>query len=185
LARLYTRSGDDGRTGLASGERVAKSSARIEALGSVDEANAAIGLARAHLMSEPEPAVLDALLDQAQHRLFDLGADLAGAGPRQRIGPEQAAELERAIDALDGQLPPLQAFVLPGGTPAAAALHLARGVCRGAERAVAALAQAEAPEPGAPESGALMYLNRLSDLLFVAARYANRERGDVLWRGLA
>ena len=180
MARLYTRSGDDGRTGLASGERVAKSSARIEALGSVDEANAAIGVARAHLKGEPEPAVppllLDPLLDQIQHRLFDLGADLAGAGPQRRIGREQAAELERAIDTLDDQLPALRAFVLPGGTPAGAALHLARGVCRRAERAVAAL---DAPEPAA-----LVYLNRLSDLLFVAARYANRERGDVLWRGL-
>jgi cob(I)alamin adenosyltransferase len=115
----------------------------------------------------------------AQHRLFDLGADLAGAGPQRRIGPEHAAELERAIDALDAGLAPLRAFILPGGTPAGAALHLARAICRRAERAVVRLGEEEAPEPGA-----LVFLNRLSDLLFVAARFANRERGDILWRGL-
>jgi cob(I)alamin adenosyltransferase len=144
----------------------------------VDETNACIGLARAQLTDEPE---LDLMLDQAQHRLFDLGADLAAPGACRRIGPRQSADLEAAIDALDDRLEPLSAFILPGGTAGAAALHLARTVCRRAEREVVRLTQN--PEEAA-EPAAQVFLNRLSDLLFVAARYANRRTGDVLWRGL-
>jgi cob(I)alamin adenosyltransferase len=178
LARLYTRSGDGGQTGLSSGVRASKAGQRIEALGAVDETNACIGLARAHLADDPD---LDRVLSQAQHRLFDLGADLAAPGAERRVGPVQAAELEAAIDDLDGQLEPLRAFILPGGTAGAAALHLARTACRRAEREVVRLAQS----PGeTAEPAAQVFLNRLSDLLFAAARYANRRAGDVLWRGL-
>jgi len=178
VTRLYTRTGDQGQTGLATGARVDKTGVRIEALGAVDETNACIGLARASLAASPE---LDGLLDRLQHRLFDLGADLASPGAAPRIGPDQALVLEGEIDALEDQLDPLRAFILPGGTPAAAALHLARTVCRRAERDVIRLADTPG-EPPAP--GARIFLNRLSDLLFAAARVANRAQGDVLWRGL-
>jgi cob(I)alamin adenosyltransferase len=170
VARIYTRTGDQGSTGLFGGERVAKDSARIEALGAVDETNAAIGLARALLNIEPD---LERMLDRIQHLLFDLGADLASPGQSRRVGAARTARLEADIDRLEAQLEPLKAFILPGGAPAAAALHLARTVCRRAERAVVAVG--EEPE-------ALIFLNRLSDLLFVAARWANRDRGDVLWK---
>lgn len=176
MTRIYTRSGDAGTTGLVGGARVAKDDARVEALGAVDEANAALGLAR--LDSKGLPAV-DAMLARIQHELFDLGADLAtpDAGDG-RIRPSQAARLEAEIDAMTAQLPPLTAFVLPGGSPAAAHLHLARTVLRRAERCAVALQRLQPVTPAA-----LTYLNRLSDHLFVAARLANADTGgDVLWR---
>jgi cob(I)alamin adenosyltransferase len=173
--RIYTRTGDQGFTGLSGGARARKSDPRIEALGAVDETNAALGLARAHTR---EDAVLDPILEGLQHRLFDLGADLASPGAQGRITPAQIEGLEEAIDRLEADLEPLRAFILPGGGPAAAALHLARTVARRAERALVAMEGAgEAFDPNA-----LAMLNRLSDLLFVAARHANRAAGDVLWR---
>ena len=176
MSRLYTRAGDSGDTGLSVGPRVRKTSARIEAIGAVDETNACIGLARAQLGDEP---VLDRTLDRLQHLLFDLGADLAAPGGARRLGSDRAGELEAVIDRLTEDVEPLRAFILPGGTTAAAALHLARTVCRRAERAVIRLAET----PGDPaEPAAQVFLNRLSDLLFAAARYANRRQGDVLWR---
>jgi cob(I)alamin adenosyltransferase len=177
LNRIYTRTGDDGSTGLGTGERRRKDDSRVAAYGTVDEANAAIGIARLHTAGD---AVLDAILARIQNDLFDLGADLCTpgepAGGALRIVAAQVERLEREIDALNADLEPLRSFVLPGGTPAAAALHLARTVTRRAERLMVALAASEAV--GEP---ALRYVNRLSDLLFVAARHANRERGDVLW----
>ena len=178
MARLYTRTGDGGETGLSAGQRVRKTSLRIEALGAVDETNACIGAARAALEGEPR---LEALLDRVQHLLFDLGADLADPHGAQRVGPDHAGAIEADIDFLQDHTEPLKAFILPGGTPVAAALHLARATCRRAERDLTRLAEAP-DEPNQP--GARIYLNRLSDFLFAAARYANRERGDVLWRGL-
>ncbi len=157
------------------GPRTAKTSLRVEALGDVDETNACIGMARALLSDEPG---LDAILDRIQHLLFDLGADLAAPGQTRRIDDQSANELEAVIDSLASEVEPLRAFILPGGAVAAAALHLARTVCRRAERAVIRLG--EGLEPSA-EPQAQVFLNRLSDLLFAAARYANRRRGDVLW----
>lgn len=182
LNRIYTRTGDGGQTRLASGAAVSKSDLRVEAYGGVDEANACVGLARLHTGDDGE---LDAMLARIQNELFDLGADLAtpatpdeAPGARLRILDSQVARLEAEIDALNDRLAPLTSFVLPGGTPAAAALHLARTVARRAEREAVRLA--EAGEPVSPP--ALRYLNRLSDLLFVAARWANgRGEGDVLW----
>jgi cob(I)alamin adenosyltransferase len=183
LNRIYTRAGDAGATRLATGETVSKSDARVEAYGAVDETNACLGMARLHTAGD---AAFDTLLGRIQNELFDLGADLATPprageteGSALRILDGQVARLESEIDALNERLPALSSFVLPGGTPAAAALHLARTVCRRAERAAVRLA-----ESGAPVSGpALRYLNRLSDLLFVAARYANDGgAAEVLWR---
>jgi cob(I)alamin adenosyltransferase len=181
LNRIYTRTGDKGSTGLVGGARVSKCDLRVEAYGAVDETNAAIGLAR---LSTAGDAALDPILARIQNDLFDLGADLATPAqpasetePALRIVASQVARLEQEIDALNGRLAPLKSFVLPGGTPAAAALHLARTICRRAEREAVALAERELV---AAES--LKYLNRLSDLLFVAARFANDEgRADVLW----
>jgi cob(I)alamin adenosyltransferase len=170
LNKIYTRTGDDGTTGLVDGSRVGKADARLHAIGEVDEANSAIGLAV--LASEGERA---AALRRIQNDLFDLGADLATPGEMEgalRIVPQQVARLEAEIDAMNAHLPPLTSFVLPGGSPAAAALHLARAVTRRAERAAVA-AGVDGP--------ALAYLNRLSDWLFVAARLANGVTGDVLW----
>jgi cob(I)alamin adenosyltransferase len=183
LNRIYTRSGDAGRTRLATGEAVSKSDARVEAYGAVDETNACIGMARLHTCADAE---FDALLGRIQNELFDLGADLAtlprpdeAPGQALRIVETQVERLEREIDAMNDQLPGLQSFILPGGTPAAAALHLARTVCRRAEREAVRLAEAGAPV-SAP---ALRYLNRLSDLLFVAARWANdRGQAEVFWQ---
>jgi cob(I)alamin adenosyltransferase len=181
LNRIYTRTGDAGRTRLATGEAVSKADLRVEAYGAVDETNACVGLARVHTTDE-----LDAILARVQNELLDLGADLAqpaaqgeAVGSKLRILDSQVARLEGEIDALNTQLPELQSFVLPGGSPAAAALHLARTVCRRAERDAVRLVEA-----GEPVSGpALRYLNRLSDLLFVAARHANdRGRADVFWK---
>lgn len=181
INKIYTRTGDDGSTALGSGERRAKYDLRVAAYGTVDETNAAIGLARLHLGQAPS---IDAMLGQVQNDLFDLGADLAvpqrqGKAERLRILPTQVTRLERDIDALNADLAPLNSFILPGGTPAAAALHLARTVCRRAERSVVELAA----RPDEPVSdAAIHYLNRLSDFLFVAARIANRNGADdVLW----
>jgi cob(I)alamin adenosyltransferase len=181
LNKIYTRTGDDGTTGLGSGARRRKDDLRVEAYGTVDEANAAIGLAR---LSTADDIEIDAMLSAIQNDLFDLGADLCtpptGAPPGYeplRIAEAQVDRLEREIDQLNADLAPLRSFVLPGGTAAAAALHLARTIARRAERLMVALA---AEEPvGAP---ALKYINRLSDFLFVASRYVNHKaQGDVLW----
>jgi cob(I)alamin adenosyltransferase len=183
LNRIYTRTGDAGRTRLATGETVSKTDLRVEAYGAVDETNACIGMARLHTGGDAE---FDALLGRVQNELFDLGADLAtpprvdeAAGSALRILESQVARLEAEIDALNASLPALKSFVLPGGAPAAAALHLARTVCRRAERDAVRLV-----ESGAPVSPpALRYLNRLSDLLFVAARHANDGgAAEVLWQ---
>jgi cob(I)alamin adenosyltransferase len=180
LNRIYTRTGDAGRTRLATGQQVSKADLRVEAYGGVDEANACVGLARLHTTGE-----LDAALARIQNELFDLGADLStpakpdeAAGSVLRVSVAQVARLEAEIDRLNGELPELKSFVLPGGTPAAAALHLARTVCRRAERAAVRLVEA-----GEPVSGpAMQYLNRLSDWLFVAARHANdKGAAEVFW----
>ena len=178
LTKIYTRGGDQGETSLGDGTRVAKDSLRVEAFGTVDEANAAIGLARLHASGDRL-----AMLARIQHDLFDLGADLCTpeAGKRGeaalRIVPAQTDRLERKIDAMNADLPALDSFVLPGGTPLAAALHLARTITRRAERLVVALAAAEPVNPDA-----VKYLNRLSDHLFVLSRAANRPDGDILWQ---
>lgn len=183
--KIYTRTGDAGETGLFGGARVAKTHPRVEAYGEVDELNSAIGLALA-LGGPDAPGDLAAALRHIQDRLFDLGADLAtppgtAAGDwLTRVPPAWTTELEAQIDALTATLPPLTAFILPGGTPLAGALHLARTVCRRAERRV--LSAAAAGEVVGPP--VITYLNRLSDYLFVAARYANARAGvaDVAWR---
>lgn len=177
LNRIYTKTGDGGQTGLGNGARVAKTDLRIVAIGEVDEANAAIGVARLAAF-----AALEKMLKRIQNDLFDLGADLCmptvAGEPRLRVTPTQVARLEREIDAMNEDLPALTSFVLPGGCPAAAHLHLARAIVRRAERAVTALSVRE--PVGEP---VLCYLNRLSDHLFVAARYANAKAdGDILWR---
>ena len=179
LHRIYTRTGDDGTTGLVDGSRRAKHDLRIEAYGAVDEANAAIGLVRLHAAGDD-----DAMLRRVQNDLFDLGADLATPGADfapspmvLRIVAMQVERLEREIDALNAQLAPLASFVLPAGTPAATHLHLARTIVRRAERLTVAAA---AREPINPQ--AIAYLNRLSDHLFVMSRAINaRAGGDVLW----
>jgi cob(I)alamin adenosyltransferase len=181
LNRIYTRTGDKGTTGLASGERRKKHDLRVEAYGTVDETNACVGLARLHTEGE-----VDAMLSRIQNELFDLGADLATPETEKplpyeplRILDAQVERLEREIDRLNDELSPLRSFVLPGGSPAAAALHLARTVCRRAERLVVALA--EKPQEKV-SSAAIKYLNRLSDFLFVASRFVNDRGGrDVLW----
>ena len=183
LNRIYTRTGDDGSTALGSGERRPKYDLRIAAYGTVDETNAAIGIARLYLSSEPD---VDEILLRAQNDLFDLGADLAApenpdkpSRERLRVVDSQVERLEAEIDKLNGELAPLKSFVLPGGAPAAAHLHLARTICRRAERLVVELAADKNERVGAP---AIRYLNRLSDLLFVAARYVNgRGARDILW----
>lgn len=183
LNRIYTRTGDAGTTRLATGAPVSKSDLRVEAYGAVDETNACLGLARLHTATDPD---LDAMLGRIQNELFDLGADLAtppkadeAAGSALRILESQVARLEAEIDAMNDQLPDLTSFILPGGTPAAAALHLARTVARRAEREAVRLVEA-----GEPVSGeAMKYLNRLSDFLFVAGRWANdRGRAEVFWQ---
>jgi cob(I)alamin adenosyltransferase len=183
LNRIYTRTGDAGQTRLASGEPVMKFDPRVEAYGGVDETNACVGLARLHTAADP---LLDAMLARIQNDLFDLGADLATPMQEEdapaaalRILDVQVDRLEQEIDQLNDALSPLTSFILPGGSPAAAALHLARTVCRRAERAAVHLASIEDEPAGAP---ALKYLNRLSDLLFVAARWCNAKGADdVLW----
>ena len=184
LNKIYTRTGDDGTTGLVDGSRIAKSDALMAAIGDVDEANSAIGIAAAVLDPKSDEA---AMLSRIQNELFDLGADLAtppdiqfGFGPHDmalRIVPSQIARLEDEIDGMNDALDPLRTFILPGGTEAAARLHLARAVTRRAERAAVALAAQEGANPEA-----VKYLNRLSDWFFVAGRIANDDgKDDVLW----
>jgi cob(I)alamin adenosyltransferase len=183
LNKIYTRTGDAGDTGLATGERVFKDDLRVAAYGDVDELNACMGLARLHSRGD---AWLDAALGRIQNELFDLGADLATPERDEplpyeplRVTPDQVLRLEREIDLMNADIAPLNSFVLPGGSPLAAALHLARTVCRRAERAAVTLARAPA-ETVSP--AAIAYLNRLSDHLFVASRRANANgAGDVLW----
>lgn len=179
--KIYTKTGDDGQTGLFAGPRVPKDNARIEAYGAVDELNAWIGLVRA----EGPTSQIDAVLVRIQHELFAVGAELATPDPdaheMRMIGPEHIAALEAAIDRNEAILAPLQQFVLPGGTKAASELHVARCVCRRAERRLITLASAE---PDKSFETLVVYLNRLSDLLFVLARVANAVAGwpDVPWQ---
>ena len=180
LNRIYTRTGDDGTSALATGERRPKSDLRFAAIGTVDETNAHVGITRLH--REALGADLDTMLARIQNDLFDLGADLAtpekvGARERLRISTTQVERLEREIDGLNQNLKPLTSFVLPGGTPAAAALHLCRTVARRAERLTVELAARETVNPEA-----VHYINRLSDFFFVAARVVNDNgAADVLW----
>ena len=179
LNRIYTRTGDDGTSALATGERRPKSDIRFEAIGTIDEVNSHVGLAR--LQEEALGPEVAAMLARIQNDLFDLGADLAtpekARGERLRISAAQVERLEREIDQMNARLAPLTSFVLPGGTPAAAALHLCRTVARRAERLTVELAAHETVNPEA-----LHYVNRLSDFFFVAARVANDDgMKDVLW----
>jgi len=175
LSRIYTRTGDDGSTGLGDGTRVRKDSARVEAYGTVDELNSTIGV----LLAVPSlPAAVVECLTQVQHELFDLGGELCIPGHR-AIQSAHVARLEKALDGFNDALPPLKEFILPGGGPGAAACHVARAIARRAERRVWTLSASEAVAPELTQ-----YLNRLSDLLFVLARVIVRhERGtEVLWR---
>jgi cob(I)alamin adenosyltransferase len=180
LSRIYTKSGDAGETGLGDGARVPKDAPRVMAIGEVDELNAVLGLVLATCPDCPESALLRSI----QNDLFDVGADLCipntaneEPGKALRVTPAQTERLEQAIDRLNANLAPLNSFILPGGSPAAARLHLARTVCRRAERAVVTLMHTEKMNPQV-----LIYLNRLSDFLFVLARVANDGgKGDVLW----
>jgi cob(I)alamin adenosyltransferase len=184
LNKIYTRTGDDGTTGLGTGERRLKSDLRVDAYGTVDEANACIGIARVHTAAT-HPAI-DAMLSRIQNDLFDLGADLAVPDDGKPLGYEplriiavQTDRVEKDIDLINKELQPLKSFVLNGGTPAAAALHLARTVARRAERLMVALAQD--PSEHVNRDG-LKYINRVSDFLFVAARAVNDNgNADVLW----
>ena len=175
--KIYTRTGDRGETSLFGGARVAKNDPRIEAYGTVDELNSTIGVARASWPESP----IDATLHGAQMDLFEIGAHLASPGTSRftGVGAERIELLERGIDAMEAELAPLKTFILPGGTLAAAQLHVARTTCRRAERLVVALHD-ESPET----QSTIAYLNRLSDYLFVAARFANRQHGvdDVPWQ---
>ena len=183
LNKIYTRTGDNGTTALVSGPRRLKHDLRVDAYGTVDEANSAIGVARLHTAGM-DP--LDGMLERIQNDLFDLGADLAtpdtGEKPEWeplRIVAAQVTRLESDIDALNASIEPLTSFVLPGGSPAAAHLHLARTIARRAERLIVALSRVEGERLG-PE--VIQYVNRLSDFLFVAARHANDSgRADILW----
>ncbi len=181
LTRIYTRGGDQGQTSLGDGTRVAKDAARVAAYGAVDEANACVGLARLHSAGDGQ---IDAMLMRIQNDLFDLGADLctpeSDEKPKYeplRILAKQVTRLEREIDAMNAELAPLNSFILPGGSPLAAHLHLARTVARRAERDMVGLARVERIN-----AEAIKYINRLSDHLFVLARYANgRGKADILW----
>jgi cob(I)alamin adenosyltransferase len=183
LNKIYTRTGDKGTTGLATGERVEKWNLRVEAYGAVDETNSALGVARLHAASDAD---LDAMLSRIQNDLFDLGADLATPERDKPLGWEalriievQVTRLETEIDQMNAAIPPLESFILPGGSALAAYLHVARTVCRRAERLIAELAATPDEKVSAP---ALAYANRLSDFLFVAARRANANgAADVLW----
>jgi cob(I)alamin adenosyltransferase len=183
LNRIYTRTGDDGTTGLGDGARVAKYDARVEAFGTVDETNSAIGLARLHCADQPE---IDAILARIQNDLFDLGADLCtpvSSKPLDyeplRMIDKQVERLEAEIDAMNARLQPLKSFILPGGSAASAYLHLARTLARRAERNMVELANAPNEKVG---GAALRYINRLSDLLFVLSRVTNKDGADdVLW----
>ncbi len=174
LTRIYTRTGDAGTTGLADGSRVAKDEPRIEAIGAVDELNSAIGV----LLSEELPDAIRACLEGVQHDLFDLGGELSLPG-HAIVSEAHSKRLEDALDALNAKLPPLKDFILPGGTRAASLAHVARTVCRRAERALVALAK-----NGSVAAPLVQYLNRLSDLMFVMARALNAHAGraDVYWQ---
>ncbi len=183
LNKIYTRTGDDGTTALGSGRRVAKYDLRVETYGTLDETNAAIGIARLHTRETNQ--ALDAMLARIQNDLFDLGADLCfpdetkDARGRLTVTDAQVDRLEREIDELNKELEPLRSFVLPGGSAAASYLHLARTISRRAERLMVALASRQGERVCEP---LLRYVNRLSDFLFVAARYANdKGRADVTW----
>ncbi len=183
MTRIYTRTGDEGETGLFGGQRVPKDDPRVSAYGAIDELNAMLGVARA---ARPDPGI-DAVLERLQHHLFDIGAELAtpptaspgAAAHVPRVLPSWVESLERDIDRFENGLPPLREFILPGGTPAAAHLHLARTVARRAEREIVSLGARERLNPEL-----LKYVNRLSDLLFVLARAANHAAGhpDTIWR---
>ncbi len=174
LSKIYTRTGDDGTTGLGSGARVPKDHSRVEAYGTVDELNSVLGV----VLALPLPEDLRNALAPIQHELFDLGGELCIPG-RRVVEEYYVVRLEQVLDAFNAKLPPLKEFVLPGGSQAAALMHLARTVCRRAERRVISLSRAESINPVS-----LKYLNRLSDLLFVAARYVNTQARieEVLWR---
>jgi cob(I)alamin adenosyltransferase len=174
LSKIYTRAGDDGTTGLGDGSRTHKDSLRVEAFGAVDELNSVIGQLATHTL----PEQMRREIANIQHDLFDIGAELCIPG-HSIINDNQVGHLENYLDELNGDLQPLKEFILPGGTPAAAACHLARAVCRRAERRVVSLAREELVN-----AAGLRYLNRLSDLLFVMARSLNRSMGieDVLWQ---
>ena len=174
LSKIYTRTGDDGTTGLGDGTRVAKDSARVIAYGTVDEANSAIGVVLAHTIPEDVREVLTGI----QHELFDLGGELCIPGSK-AVDDTDVKRLERQLDGFNEDLPPLKDFILPGGGPAAAACHLARTVTRRAEREVVTLSHHDAVRPET-----IRYLNRLSDLLFVIARVLARasNHGEVLWK---
>ena len=183
LTRIYTRGGDRGETSLGDGTRVPKHALRVESYGTVDEANAVLGLARSVIAVDGTDSAIDAALARIQNDLFDLGADLCTpeegrrAAGALRVTDDQIARLEGEIDAINADLDPLTSFILPGGSPLAAHLHHARTVVRRAERLVTALAERETVNPAA-----VKYLNRLSDLLFVMARAANNGgKNDVLW----
>lgn len=186
LNKIYTRTGDDGTTGLGDGSRVAKADPRVDAYGTTDEANAALGLAVIACRDAGQPAAgLVPVLESLQHDLFDCGADLCTPikqdgkeDERLRVIPSQIERLEALIDRYNDDLEPLTSFVLPGGTPAAAALHLARTIVRRAERLAAATLESQ---PDETNPAVIRYLNRLSDLLFVLGRVAN-PAGDVLWK---
>jgi cob(I)alamin adenosyltransferase len=173
LSKIYTRTGDDGTTGLSDGSRLEKDAVRVDAMGDVDELNSVLGL----LLTEPIPDTLRAMLSSIQHDLFDIGGELSLPG-HTLIADAHVAQLERELETLNATLPPLKDFILPGGSRAAATAHVARTVCRRAERKVVTLSRTENVSPLL-----LQYLNRLSDLLFVCARVINREAGgtDVLW----
>ena len=178
LTKIYTRTGDSGTTGLGDGSRVEKDSVRIEAIGCVDELNSLIGL----LIAQGVPTAAAECLTRIQHRLFDLGGELAMPG-QQLLAGNAAQALERELDQFNEDLPPLKEFILPGGSLAAASCHLARSVCRRAERRLLHLSRQDGEEVG---PGALKYLNRLSDLLFVLARVLARADGgkEVYWSNL-
>jgi cob(I)alamin adenosyltransferase len=178
--KIYTKTGDAGETGLVDGSRVPKDHARVAAFGDVDELNAGIGLARVHAGAELSP-----LLEDVQRDLFAIGAQVAdpraqvaSRAPKAALGPERIVQLEKAIDAHQARMPPLTSFILPGGTALAASLHVARTVCRRAERSILSLGRTDPVDPLI-----LVYLNRLSDLLFVVARHANHVAGqpEVKW----
>lgn len=174
LSRIYTRTGDDGTTGLGDGSRIDKDSLRVEAIGTVDELNSAIGV----LLCKPLNAQVQSTLVDIQHTLFDIGGELCIPGTAVITG-DSVVTLEQQLDALNVDLPPLKEFILPGGSSAAAACHLARATCRRCERRIHSLSKAESVNPIS-----LQYMNRLSDLLFVLARHLNKAAGkpDVLWQ---
>ena len=179
LSKIYTRTGDDGTTGLGDGSRVSKDDARVEAYGTVDEANSAIGL----VLATDVPDAIRALLTAVQHQLFDLGGELCIPG-HAAIQDADVVALERALDAFNADLPPLKEFILPGGGEAAARCHVARTIVRRAERAAVTLSRSETSSATAVRAEPIRYLNRLSDLLFVLSRVLARDsgHGEVTWR---